>query len=378
VSLIVFGAENRNVYVLDSNALDVIVKCEVASVPSFLACSGVFEIEYRIVVACRDGKIYTIKNGQLLSMVIELETPPVGLVKIDKTIYVGCMDNVVYCFHFKGKKMSSLFLDHPIRCMCDMESPKTKTKALLVALRNGEIKMFNGKFLVHTLELHQEIMGMCFGTFGREEGTLCVSLKNGGLMVKMLSRNANIDMTSTIGGPPKEQDVPLDVPKKTKLYVDQTAREREQPVEMHRVFQRDLCKLRLSTARAYVKLLDTNHASAGVRSTGNVHLSLTAVVKGMGPEFQLRTHLSTDGDAPLRDLLVIAEANSSVYKIKRPAFYVPVLVPSYCLAVAFEVESLTQAVTDAVRISVILTDKSRPVVTALVQMPTSEPFLLTD
>ena len=41
-------------------------------------------------------------------------------------------------------------------------------------------------------------------------------------------------------------DVPLDVPKKTKLYVDQTAREREQPVEMHRIFQRDLCKLRLN------------------------------------------------------------------------------------------------------------------------------------
>jgi hypothetical protein len=56
-------------------------------------------------------------------------------------------------------------------------------------------------------------------------------------------------------GPPPEQDIPLAVPKKTKLYVEQTQREREMASEIHRRFQRDLCKLRLTTARAYVKTL---------------------------------------------------------------------------------------------------------------------------
>ena len=51
------------------------------------------------------------------------------------------------------------------------------------------------------------------------------------------------------------QDVPLSIPKKTKLYVEHTQREREQATEMHRIFQRDLCKLRLSTARAYVRMI---------------------------------------------------------------------------------------------------------------------------
>ncbi len=45
------------------------------------------------------------------------------------------------------------------------------------------------------------------------------------------------------------------MPKKTKLYVEQTQREREQAIDMHRIFQRDLCKLRLATARSYVKVL---------------------------------------------------------------------------------------------------------------------------
>ena len=50
------------------------------------------------------------------------------------------------------------------------------------------------------------------------------------------------------------QDIPLNVPKKTKLYVEQTQRERDSGVDMHRIFQRELCKLRLNTARAYVKV----------------------------------------------------------------------------------------------------------------------------
>ena len=44
------------------------------------------------------------------------------------------------------------------------------------------------------------------------------------------------------------------MPKKTKLYVEQTQRERDAGVDMHRIFQRELCKLRLNTARAYVKV----------------------------------------------------------------------------------------------------------------------------
>ena len=39
-------------------------------------------------MACRDGNIYTIKNGQVLSNVIELETQPVGLVRFDAGLNV--------------------------------------------------------------------------------------------------------------------------------------------------------------------------------------------------------------------------------------------------------------------------------------------------
>jgi Bardet-Biedl syndrome 1 protein len=72
----------------------------------------------------------------------------------------------------------------------------------------------------------------------------------------VLPRSANLEAGSAAAsGPPPEQDVPLPIPKKTKLYLEQAQREREGAINMHRVFQRELCKLRLSTARSLVKVL---------------------------------------------------------------------------------------------------------------------------
>lgn len=50
----------------------------------------------------------------------------------------------------------------------------------------------------------------------------------------------------------------LNIPKKTKLFVDQTARERENSLLMHRVFQHDLYLMRLNTARAFVSTLESS------------------------------------------------------------------------------------------------------------------------
>lgn len=45
------------------------------------------------------------------------------------------------------------------------------------------------------------------------------------------------------------------MPKKTRLFVEQTQRERGAAADMHRVLQRELAKMRLATARALVKVL---------------------------------------------------------------------------------------------------------------------------
>merc|ERR1711865_1178841 len=169
----VLGTENKMVYILDSSALNIAQKVEVDAVPSFISVLGLYDVEYRITVACRNGNIYTIKNGQVLSTVIELETQPVGLVRYDKNIYVGCMDNVIHCFHFKGKKNHSIYLQTPISCMSLLQITKARVgKALVVATNNGEVRLYNGKHLITVTKTNDIVTGMKLGTFGREEGSM--------------------------------------------------------------------------------------------------------------------------------------------------------------------------------------------------------------
>ena len=54
----------------------------------------------------------------------------------------------------------------------------------------------------------------------------------GAISFKMLARAANLEVSDVTPGPPSEQDIPLNIPKKTRLYVEQTERERDQAVGM--------------------------------------------------------------------------------------------------------------------------------------------------
>eukprot|EP00931_Biecheleriopsis_adriatica_P061013 TRINITY_DN36668_c0_g1_i1.p1 TRINITY_DN36668_c0_g1~~TRINITY_DN36668_c0_g1_i1.p1 ORF type:complete len:628 (-),score=111.66 TRINITY_DN36668_c0_g1_i1:84-1877(-) len=376
VSMLVIGTENRMVYILDSSALNLAAKVQLDAVPTFISVLGLYDVEYRITVACRDGNIYTIKNGQVLSNVIELETQPVGLVRFDKNVYVGCMDNVIHCFHFKGKKNHSIYLPCPISCMSLLQITRSRVaKALVVALQNGEVRLYNGKHLINTLHLNDVVTGMRLGTFGREEGSMVLSFKSGALMVKILQRNANLDSTTVSSGPPPEQDVPLDVPKKTKLYVEQTSREREQAIDMHRTFQRDLCKLRLSTARAYVNLLGTGHGP--MSSAGGAQVRLNASVVGMGPQFKVVVRVQNAGVHALHDVLLHCTTNQNLYRMPKPCFYLAILVPQQVYLLEVPITCINEnGGTDSVRVFLCGQTSNVPIISAIVNMPISEPPLL--
>lgn len=379
VSMLVLGTENKMVYILDHSALNIATKVEMDAVPSFMSILGLYDVEYRITVACRDGNIYTIKNGQVLSVVIELETQPVGLVRFDKNIYVGCMDSVLHCFHFKGKKNHSIYLPKPISCMSLLSLSKTRVaKALVVALNNGEVRLYNGKQLISTTKTDDVVTGIILGTFGREEGSMILSFKSGSLTVKILQRNANLEVPSTTPGPPPEQDIPLDVPKKTKLYVEQTSREREQAIDMHRTFQRDLCKLRLSTARHYVKLLGAGLGPMSV-GAGGAQIRLNALVVGTGPEFKISVRLQNAGVQPLHNIPMTCSTNPAIYKLSAPSRIFPILVPHQLYQVDIPVLCVDEnGGTDCVRIFLCSEESYVPMISALVNMPISEPVLIGD
>ena len=68
-----------------------------------------------------------------------------------------------------------------------MEVRQTKNmQCILVALKNGEIRMYNDKYHIDTISMNESIHALKFGMFGREEGCLLVNTASGGIHVYIL------------------------------------------------------------------------------------------------------------------------------------------------------------------------------------------------
>jgi len=377
IGCLIIGTETGRILILDPSGSSIMKKVQLPSIPVFVVATGLYDVDYRIVVACRNGHIYTVRDGNLTGIIIELESQPCGLARVDKSIMVGTMANVLHSYHVKGKKQYSIYLPCGITNICalSMETMRT-TKAVIVALANGEIRVYNNKSLVHTLETNDVVTGLKFGKYAREDNTLVVAFRSGTIHIKMLPRLANLELTKgQNSGPPPEQNVPIRVPKKTRLYIEQTQREKEFGTEMHRVFQRDLCKLRLATARAYVKVLTDGQGPLSYTSGSS--LRLTAHVQGLGPLFKIKLNIQNTGTKPLMDIPLVFTFNHTIYRVARPSLTLPLLVPSLVYNYEVDVECIDEAAgADVIRVFVCHPHSAVPIITALVNMPLAD-FLLS-
>ena len=372
ISCLVVGTESRDIYILDPEAFTVLAKTSLPSVPVFVSVSGLYDVEFRIAIACRDGNIYTIKKGgKAIRTCVEVGSQIVGLERIGKTLVVGCMNNSLVCYSSKGRKLWSVYLPDSITTMTNLNHKAKGFKAVLVALKNGEVRLYKEKFLLSTLQVDGPVTAMQFGRFGREESSLILVTRAGGMYVKILKRTASFEEKDTISGPPPAQSVKLNIPKKTKLFVDQSLRERENGTSMHRTFQRDLCLLRLTAARSYVNALEK---SLNPVSTSGEPIKVSAHIQGFGPAFKLTIKLqNTSSNTPSTDLLIAFKFLESLYNLSRPCIPVPLLIPGIEYVFETLVECISdKGIADAIKVFVVHKGKSVPIITAVINMPVSE------
>eukprot|EP01063_Lacrimia_lanifica_P006766 TRINITY_DN14263_c0_g1_i1.p1 TRINITY_DN14263_c0_g1~~TRINITY_DN14263_c0_g1_i1.p1 ORF type:complete len:631 (+),score=260.23 TRINITY_DN14263_c0_g1_i1:62-1894(+) len=375
VGYLVIGTENARILILDSQ-FNILRKLQLQAAPVFICPTGLYDVDYRICVACRNGCVATIKNGEVLAMQIELESQICGMVRVDKSIIVGTMANSMHSFHVKGKKQYSIYLPHAITNMEAVSIERARgSKACIVALANGEVRVYNGKIMINSIKVGEEVTGMIFGRYGREDTTLLMTTASGAVLIKILPRLATLEVPKgLVTTPPPEQDIPLKVPKKTRLYVEQTDREKDFGIAMHRVFQRDLCKLRLQTARAYVKILTDGQGPLSY--TGGSSLRLTAHVQGLGPLFKIKLNIQNTGAKPLSAIPIVFTYNKSIYQMWKPYMLIPVLVPSLVYHHEVDVRCIDESAgSDVIRVYVCSATSSVPIITALVNMPLTD-FLL--
>ncbi|KAL4648195.1 Bardet-Biedl syndrome 1 protein isoform X2 [Arapaima gigas] len=378
VSCLVIGTESKDIYVLDPEAFTILSKAShtcirLIFVPTLIDVTGQFDVEFRITVACRNGNIYILRRfSPKPKYCIELTSHPVGLVRIGKNVVVGCAQETLLCYTQKGKKLWTVYLPAPVTTMGLMDHHTRGFQAVLVGLANCQVQLYRDKNLVSTIKTPDVVTSVCFGRYGREDGTLIMTTKGGGLIVKILKRTAVFEDREMAPGPPLAQSIRLNVPKKTKLYVDQTLRERENAVAMHRAFQMDLSRLRLEAARTYVKALDSSLAPMSANLSEP--LKMNAVVQGLGPSFKLTLNIqNTAACHPVMNLAVSFLFDETLYSI-RPAFFkIPLLVPGLNYPIDTFVECLTdKGISDIIKVFVLREGKSAPLLTAHINMPVSE------
>lgn len=376
ISCLIIGTENCCIYVLDSAAFTVLKTMTLPSVPVFINVSGMYDVEYRIIATCRDGKIYTFKRVNTTPKhCIELSSQPVGLVRINKTIVVGCMDETLQCVSDKGKRLWSIKLPASIMSMELLDYTAKGISAILVALSDSTVHMYQDKHLVDIIQTPDVINALKFGRFGREEGNLILTTRGGGLIVKILRRHADFEIKDISLGPPASQNTKLNIPKKTKLFVSQSVRERENPVAMFRTFQRDLSLFRLNTARQFAQILENN--SSPISSDPKEPLKISALVQGIGPIFKLMVTIqNTSLINPSMNLFIIFEFSNKLYSVRKPRIPIPFLVPGLNYVFDTLVECKTdKGISDDIKVLVFREGQFCPLLTAVISMPVSEIFV---
>ncbi len=373
VSRLVIGTENRQLMIVDSTDCSVVVNCRLPGVPVFIAALGLMDNDYRILVASRSGRIFIIKNGEVSQRFMRVDAPPIGIVCISsRDICIGQTGKVIHSFHIKGKKNWSMNVGHNIKDMTLFAKGKSdKSRALLVALDNGDIRLYNERQLVCTINSPDVVLGIRCGRYGREDVSLVIVHRSGALSLKIFRRAATIDVVE--GSTPPEHDIPIKVPKKTQLFIENSKLEMEHGPEMHKIFQRELCKLRLNCARAYVKVITDGNGPISYSSVASVRLN--ADVQGLGPLFKLNLKIQNTGRQVLQDSVVTFGFDHNLYAFKRPLFCMPFLTPG----VSYEYEVAVQSVhptgaAGIIRVFVAAAGpaSTAPLISAMINMPMSE------
>ena len=273
--------------------------------------------------------MYTISDGVLASHIVNLDSHPISVISSEKFIAVGCMNKTIYFYNLLGGLVHNIYLPDYLTCM-EKFSTENYPNMIIVGMKNGEIRVYNEIMLTSITRMNEPIRAMKFGRFGREDNTLAVTTSSGALDIKILARAAKLDPTvataKLLQEQVPEQDVPLNIPKKTRVYVEQTKREREKASEMHRGFQRDLCKLRLSTARAYVKSITTGQGP--IWSSNKASVIINANIFGLGPEFKLEFTLENNGVKALHDLRATIISPAKGVRLGKSQFNISTLLPS--------------------------------------------------
>lgn len=153
-------------------------------------------------------------------------------------------------------------------------------------------------------------------------------ITDGSLLIKILKRTAEFSTPLDIPIKPSDEasNLGVAIPKKTKIFIEQTVREKENATQIHNIFQSELWRLRLEAAKVTVDILRTGDSTFS--GDYQIPLKLLAQVDGLGPDFLLTITLENISATKIvGNLSILLHANPDHYKIDRIFAQITPLVP---------------------------------------------------
>jgi Bardet-Biedl syndrome 1 protein len=204
------------------------------AVPVMMEASGLFAVDFKLYVSCRDACIYSIKRGFKTSKFVrQFLSSAAGMIIVNGNIVVGCMDKSLSCCSSKGVSLWNISLPAMITAMAPIEVEMLGHKLVAVALASKQVLIFHDKHKVDMIQTHEVVNCMKYGKYGRESGTLVLVSQSGSLTIRILKRSVKFYPKEASSSQGQSAVTKLILPKKTKLFVDQTMRERNECQSKH-------------------------------------------------------------------------------------------------------------------------------------------------
>jgi Bardet-Biedl syndrome 1 protein len=181
MSLLVVGTEDKYLYILPpdvgSNAGDYVTRQQLPDVPVLLNASGLFHAEWRVAVLCRNGTLYSVKNGDVKGksvvsgVSIQIGAQAIAVAQQDTLLWIGTTENKVCSYSTRGQKQREILLDGPLTDVCIMNidngahSVDENGALLAVALQSGEVRLYKSAKCVDRFHVEGPIRGMLFGRY---------------------------------------------------------------------------------------------------------------------------------------------------------------------------------------------------------------------
>ncbi|KAH8398752.1 hypothetical protein KR222_002710 [Zaprionus bogoriensis] len=401
-SHLVLATDTARIYVLEPQGFNLVYQSKVCSyetaVPSMISVHGTYETDFCIVVGTRNGGVYLLRKANSEGQeIFKLTTPLTGLLllPVDQTIVVTSMEQRYLCYSKRGKLLYQVPLDAQPVCILPLLLAHLGITLVAVALQGGTVQFYLQRYLVDQFVVPDTVAAMQYGRMGVEEHVLVLTTQTGEVILKILRRITNFEPNTesmalvgrgaTTSQPTVDASI-LDKSKKSSIFVEQAAREKQQAKASYGSFQVELWRLRHTAARATIDAINSSESTISGDLT-HAPVKLSAEVCGSGPAFRLYLtvqNLSTFKMAS--NLVVLLHADRRHYNVQQAVARLPSVLPGIPLRVDLEVVAVLDAVdklppasltpdNSQIRVMLLKAGQAKPLIAAAVAMPQSEAAL---